>query len=117
MRRLVRDISSVLIISGVLLLLDAGVTLVWQEPITAVVAMIKRGDINRRFLSFHAAPLTNLDLHALLTLRSLDRRIAYLARRELRQVAAGDALGRIVIARIGASFDVVQGTDSSSLQK
>jgi sortase A len=32
-------------------------------------------------------------------------------------VSAGDAIGRIVISRIGASFDVVQGTDTSSLEK
>ena len=37
LRRLIRDISSVLIISGLLLVLDAGVTLVWQEPVTAVI--------------------------------------------------------------------------------
>jgi len=40
--RLVRDISWVLIISGLLLVIDAGVTLVWQEPVTAVIALIKR---------------------------------------------------------------------------
>jgi hypothetical protein len=31
LRRLFRDISSVLIISGVLLMLDAGVTLIWSR--------------------------------------------------------------------------------------
>ena len=56
MRRLIRDISSVLIISGLLLVLDAGVTLVWQEPVTAVVALIKQGQIDKRFLSFKSAP-------------------------------------------------------------
>ena len=40
MRRLIRDISSVLIISGLLLMLDAGVTLAWQEPVTAVIGTI-----------------------------------------------------------------------------
>ena len=35
MRRLIRDVSSVLIISGLLLVVDAGVTLLWQEPVTA----------------------------------------------------------------------------------
>ena len=44
MRRLIRDISSVLIISGVLLVLDAGATLIWQEPVTAVIAMINAGN-------------------------------------------------------------------------
>jgi sortase A len=117
MRRLIRDISSVLILSGLLLVVDAGVTLIWQEPVTAVVAMIKRSQIDKRFLSFHTAPLSPLDQHALVTVRGNDQRIAYLARREQRQVATGDAIGRIVVPRIGAQFDVVQGTDTASLEK
>jgi sortase A len=117
MRRLIRDVSSVLIISGLLLVADAGVTLIWQEPITAVVAIIKRGQIDKRFLSYRSVPLSRLDRHALGTLRSMDQRISYLARREQRQITTGAAIGRIVINKIGASFDVIQGTDTSSLEK
>jgi sortase A len=115
MRRLLRDISSVLIIAGILLLLDAGVTLVWQEPLTALVATFKRHDINERFVSYRSDPLSTVDLRALVTLAN-DQRIAYLARREERDVPAGDAVGRIVIPKIGASFEVVQGTDTASLE-
>jgi len=117
MRRLIRDISSVLIISGLLLVLDAGVTLVWQEPVTAVIALIKRGQINERFLSYQSAPLTRTDRSALSELRTLEQRIAFLARREQRQVSTGAAIGRIEIEKIGAGFDVVQGTDTASLEK
>jgi sortase A len=117
MRRLIRDISSVLIISGLLLVVDAGATLVWQEPVTAVVAMIKRSQIDTRFLSFKSAPLSRLDQHALGSLRSMQARIRYLARREQRLVVTGAAIGRLSIAKIGANFDIVQGTDTSSLEK
>ena len=117
MRRLIRDISSVLIISGVLLVMDAGATLVWQEPVTAVIAMIKRSQIDTRFLGFKSAPLSRLDEHALGSLRSMQARIRYLARREQRLVVTGAAIGRISIAKIGANFDIVQGTDTSSLEK
>jgi sortase A len=117
MRRLIRDVSSVLIISGLLLVADAGVTLIWQEPITAVVAMIKRGQIDQRFLSYRSVPLSRLDRHALGTLRSMNQRISYLARREQRQITTGAAIGRIGINKIGVSFDVIQGTDTSSLEK
>ncbi len=65
MRRLLRDISLVLIISGLLLLADAGVTLLWQEPLTAVIALIERSQIDKRFLSYRAAPLPQLDRRAL----------------------------------------------------
>ena len=117
MRRLIRDVSSVLIISEVLLVLDAGLTLVWQEPVTAVVALIKRSQIDKRYLRFRQVPLTTLDLHALKGLATMQQRIKYLARREQRQVSTGAAIGRITISKIGATFDVVQGTDTSSLEK
>jgi sortase A len=47
----------------------------------------------------------------------MEQRISFLARREQRQVGTGAAIGRIVIGKIGASFDIVQGTDTSSLEK
>jgi sortase A len=117
MRRLIRDISSVLIISGVLLVLDAAVTLVWQEPLTAVVALVKRSEIDKRFLSYRSTPLSRADRSALASLNTVQQRIRFLARRERRQVTTGAAIGRIEIAKIGASYDVVQGTDTGSLEK
>jgi sortase A len=117
MRRLVRDISSVLILSGLLLVLDAAVTLAWQEPVTAVIGLFMRGEINQHYLSYRSAPLSRVDKHALVTLPSQKQRIAFLARREEHQVTTGDAIGRIQIPKIGASYDVVQGTDTASLEK
>jgi sortase A len=117
LRRLVRDISSVLMISGLLLVLDAGVTLIWQEPVTAVIGLIKRSEIDKQYLSFQTAPLTQVESHALVKLPSFQDRIAYLARREQHHVPTGDAIGHISIPTIGASYDVVQGTDESSLEK
>ena len=116
-RRVLRDVSSVLIISGLLLLADAGVTLLWQEPVTAVIGLIERTQIDQRFLSYHSAPLPAAAQRLLQALAGTDQRIAYLARREQAQVASGDAVGRIAIPRIGADFIVVQGTDEGSLQK
>jgi sortase A len=117
MRRLIRDVSSVLMISGLLLVIDAAVTLLWQEPVTALIGAIKQGEINKRYLSLNTAPLSPLDRHALVSLKQTDQRIAFLARREARQVPAGDAIGRIEIGRIHASYDIIQGTDTASLEK
>jgi sortase A len=117
LRRLVRDISWVLIISGVLLVLDAAVTLVWQEPVTAVIGKIEQSNIDKRYLSFNTAPLTPVQQHVLVHIFNPDQRIAYLARREQHQVGTGDAIGHISIPKIGASYTVVQGTDTSSLEK
>jgi sortase A len=116
-RRLVRDISSVLMISGLLLVADAVATLVWQEPVTAVIGLIQRSQIDKQYLSFQTAPLTPVERHAVVTLPNPMQRIAYLARREQHQVSTGDAIGHIAIPKIGASYDVVQGTDEATLEK
>jgi sortase A len=117
MRRLVRDISSVLILSGLLLVLDAGVTLVWQEPVTAAIGVIMRDQVNQRYLSYRSAPLSVVDRHALTGLGSIDLRMQYLARKEAHQVKTGDGIGHIEIPTIGVGYTVVQGTDELSLEK
>jgi len=104
------------------LVADAGVTLVWQEPVTAAIGLILRGQVNQRYLSYTTAPLTQVDRHALVTLRSTDQRLVYLARREQHQIRTGqirtgDAIGKIDIPRIGADYDIIQGTDELSLEK
>jgi sortase A len=117
MRRLVRDISSVLILSGLLLVLDAGITLVWQEPVTAAISLVLRSQVDQRYLSYRSAPLRVVDEHALRGLRSVNQRIGYLARREADQVKTGDGIGHINIPKPGVDYTVVQGTDEVSLEK
>jgi sortase A len=117
MRRLVRAISSILILAGLLLVLDAAATLVWQEPVTAAIGVIMRGQVNQRYLSYKTAPLTGSDVKALHTIRPLGQRVAYLARRERAQVTTGDAIGQITIPRIGNTYNIVQGTDTQSLEE
>jgi sortase A len=116
-RRLIRDISSVLILSGLLLVLDAAATLVWQEPVTAAIGLIMRGEVNQHYLSYKTAPLTGSDVKALHTIKPPGQRIAYLARRERTQVTTGDAIGQIEIPRIGNTYNIVQGTDTQSLEE
>jgi sortase A len=116
-RRAIRDISEVLIIAGLLMLIDAGLTLVWQEPVTAVIGAIRQGEINQRYLSFKAIPLSPTQRVALRGLTTVEERIAFLARRDAGQVPAGAAIGRIMIHKIDVSYDVIQGTDTASLER
>ena len=117
MRRLIRDISSVLIIAGLLMVADAGLTLIWQEPVTAVIGLIRRGEIDKRYLSFRTVVPNGIESQAIQELTNIHEKIAALARIESREVPVGAAIGRIVIGRIDADFDVVQGTDTTSLEK
>jgi sortase A len=117
MRRLIRDISSILMLSGVLLVADAGVTLIWQEPVTAAIGLVLRSQVNQRYLGYKGAPLTTADQQALATVRTINGRVSYLAREELRQIKTGDGIGRIQIPKIGAGYTIIQGTDELSLEK
>jgi sortase A len=117
MRRLVRDISSVLILSGLLLVLDAGVTVIWQEPVTAAIGLIMRGEVNNRYLSYRTAPLSTNDVRALASIKPQPERIAYLARVERSQITTGDAIGQLQIPRLGNTYNIVQGTDTASLEE
>lgn len=116
-RRLIRDISSVLILAGLLLALDAGVTLIWQEPVTAAIGLALRGQVNQRYLSYRTAPLSSVDLGVLTHLQTRTERVSFLANRLKRQIRTGDAVGTISIPKIEVKYTIVQGTDELSLEK
>jgi sortase A len=107
----------VLMVSGLLLVADAVVTLLWQEPVTAVIGLIERGQINCHWLSYRSAPLSAVERRIVAAIDDQRRELAFLARREERGLRTGDAIGRLSIPSIGASFLAVQGTDATSLEK
>jgi sortase A len=115
-RRFVRAVSSVLILSGLLLLIDAGVTLLWQEPVTAVIALIKRGDINRRLVD-RPLSLSPLDDRVLAGITNTDGRIAFYAHLYARRALTGEQIGTIAFPKLHSSYAVVQGTDTTSLEE
>jgi len=115
-RRLLRWLSSALIVLGGLALLDAGVTLVWQEPFSALYARIQQSRLSDTLSSVEHAPPTLLEEGRLALLPDPRGRVAFLARELERRAAAGSAVGRIRIPTIGASFVVVKGTSTSDLE-
>jgi sortase A len=115
-RRAWRALSVALILLGALVLADAGVTLVWQEPFSALYAKLRQDHLSGTLRAAeHAAP-TAVERRALASLPDERRRIAFLARELDRHSGEGGAVGRIVIPRIGASYVVVKGTGTSALQ-
>jgi sortase A len=116
MRRVVRDFSSVLILTGLLLLIDGGVTLIWQEPVTAAIALVKRSNVSHKYLSYRTAPLTHTQSRAVKQIHTSKQRISYLARADLAQIKTGDAIGQIEIPKIGHTYNVVQGDQTSQLE-
>jgi sortase A len=117
MRRLLRTCSTVLIVAGALMIADAGVTLAWQEPLSALIAEIHQNQLSGQLDRIERVGPTPLQLRALHSLRSEGQRIAFLARVARRTAKTGQPIGRIDIPTIGARFVVVEGTDAASLRK
>ncbi|HEY7982565.1 MAG TPA: class E sortase [Ktedonobacterales bacterium] len=115
-RRAWRALSVVLVLAGVLALLDAGVTLVWQEPFSALYAKLRQDHLSGTLRAVERAAPTPLERRALARLPDERRRVAFLARELERRSAEGSAVGRIVIPRIGVSFVVVKGTSTAALE-
>jgi sortase A len=105
-------------LAGVLALADGIVTLVWQEPISALVAKLRQdrlgGDL--RHVEAAAGNPGAAERRALAGIADQRSRIAYLAGALEHETKNGGAVGRIVIPRIGANFVVVSGTDTSDLE-
>jgi sortase A len=111
-----RALALLLIVAGVLVLVDAGVTLVWQEPISALYALLAQDRLGGELRGVERALPSAAERRTLASLADERQRIAFLARELQRRAGDGSPVGRIVIPRIGASYVVVKGTDTEDLK-
>jgi sortase A len=116
-RSALRRLSTVLIVAGVLVLADAILTVVWQEPLSALYAHHKQGRLERRLAAIERAPVTPVERRALVRLPDPRRRLAFSARALDRRTDAGQALARLRIPRMGLSAVVVEGTGTADLRE
>lgn len=117
LRRTLRGLSSVLIAAGLLLLVDAGLTVTWQEPVTALIAKVRQDKLAGDLRALEKAGPTPLELRALEGLQNQGRRMAFLARSLKRRSSDGAAIGRLRIPRIHASDVIVNGTQPADLRR
>ena len=117
MRRLLRGASTVLILSGVLLLVDAGLTVAWQEPVSAMYARLEQRGLDAQLDEAKRAQLAPAEQRILKKLPTRAHRLAFLARRHKRRTRQGQALGRIRVPAINVNFVMVKGVDTKSLRK
>lgn len=116
-----RRVSTVLMITGFLLLADAGLTIVWQEPVSSALAWFDQGELENQLaqleLELDDGGLSEVERRALDGLETDELRIAYLARRLERQTENGEAVGRLDLPSIDEDFVVVHGSDTEALRK
>jgi sortase A len=92
MRAVLRFVASVMMVSGALLITDAAITLLWQEPVSALVASRQQAELKDALFDPPERVIRRMPLK-------------------------GDAIARIEIPAIGLSEYVVEGTDTGSLRK
>jgi sortase A len=118
LRRVLHGFSSVLIVAGLLLLADAGLTVAWQEPLSAFYASREQGRLDGQLEDLGSEVIaTPAEKKALAALPDPARRIAFAARALDRRARPGQAIGRIRIPAIGLSKVVVEGTGTDDLHK
>jgi sortase A len=113
--RVARIASVALITAGLVVLLDAGITLAWSEPISTVRGWLAQRDLAEDLDAleqrYAGQPATTPD-------GKIDREQV---RGQATDLAArareGEAIGRLKIAPIDLNIVMVQGTETGSLQK
>ena len=111
-----RVLAFLLIGLGTLALLDAGITLLWQEPLTALYATLRQDHLSGALHRIESAAPTPVERRTLASLPDERRRISFLAHELERHAASGGAVGRIVIPNISASYVIVKGTGTEELK-
>ena len=93
-KAVLRFVASVLMVSGLLMVSDAGATLLWQEPVSYLLADRQQGQLEE-------------------ALASPKQRKRVIARKPL----PGDSIGKIVLPSLDRSFYLVEGTELGDLRK
>ena len=115
-RRALRALSTVMIVAGAILLADAGLTLLWQEPVSAVYAQLQQDRLADRLDELESAPLAPAEQRALDRIPDPGRRLTFRARAFGRRLDPGDPMGRIVMPAIDVSEVFVEGTGAGELR-
>lgn len=119
--RAVHALAVGLIVLGALALVDAGVTVVWKEPLSALYASIRQGGLRGDLRKIERAAPSAAEQRRLAALAAASspagerERVALLAAELERHTGNGAAVGRILIPRVGANYVVVKGTDTEDL--
>ncbi len=117
MRSWSRALSSLLIVAGLLLVVDAVLTVTWQEPVSWVYSRVQQDRLDGRLEQLERVKPTPVERRALATMRDDGRRLAFAARALDRRAEAGQPIGRLELPTIGVKEVVVAGTDGPSLRK
>lgn len=109
--------GGLLLVIGAVLVVIALMTILWQDPITAVFAQHEQKVLRAELAAAEKAPVSESTLKLVQGAESSPERLAVLASDLASRAKAGDPLGRVDIPRMGANFVFVSGTGNKALKK
>ena len=99
---------------GMLLLVDAALTVTWQEPVSSLLAARSQSQLERELESMLRIPQAN----AAQPTEASDRaELAKVARQYRESRSTGSAVAQIELPTLGRRYVVVEGTDTRTLRK
>jgi sortase A len=115
--RFTHILSIALITAGIVVLADAGVTLLWQEPMSAAYGSLQQSKAAGELADLEDEFPTAADLAQVAGVKGDAAKASILAGLFKDRVHQGDAIGRMHIDRMNLDIVLIQGTDTASLQK
>jgi sortase A len=117
MRRAARIFSVALVTAGFVLLVDAGITIAWKEPLSAVYSKFRQSAATDELDRARRDFLEDPEVLEIGRTRDLERQTEQLAAVYGRRLGEGDPFGRIEVPSVNIDYVVVQGTDTATLQQ
>jgi sortase A len=116
-RRASGFVGGLAVFVGLVLLLDAVITVVWEDPFTTIFTQQDQKVLGKKLDAAAKAPLPPSTLELVRRAGSETDRMAVLGAHERTAARAGDPLGRISIPRTGQDFVFIEGTGTESLKQ
>jgi sortase A len=105
------------VLIGLVLLADAIITVVWEDPFTTIFTQRSQKALSKQLAAVQNETLPPSTLELVRSAGSPSERMALLAGHERATARPGDALGRIFIPKTGKNFVFVSGTGVETLKK
>lgn len=115
--RWLRTLSTILIAAGLMFIADVVVTLVWQEPVSALYAKVRQDALADELAELERIGRTAAERRALAQIEDEQEQLAFLARSLRRRTGDGEAIGRVLAPEAGIEEVFVEGTSTGPLRE
>ena len=117
MRRVLSILSVSLVTAGLVVLADAGLTLAWKEPVSAIYGQLSQNQARSQLRDVAQSFLAGADIPRINRITDPTRRARRLADSYAGKLRTGKPIGRIRIPSAGIDYIIIEGTDTASLKR